>query len=195
MTIICRGRGDRGGNLRIYGGGRAGQYSLPKFISKCEKSIHFSLGTICIKSCSIFTGSLDWVKPNFWERRMTCVSTTIPSALWNALPKTTLAVLRATPGRASSSSIAWGTSPWYFSTNTLQAAWIFLALLLWKFILLIVWLSSIGSALAKSWAVWYFLKSSGVTRLTVLSVACAERIVVISNWRGLAWRRAVLGWG
>ncbi len=61
--------------------GLAGQYSRPKFIRRCEKSIHFSLGTIFMRSCSIFTGSMASVSPNLRERRMTWVSTTIPSAL------------------------------------------------------------------------------------------------------------------
>lgn len=124
---------------------------------------------------------------------MTWVSTTIPSALWKALPRTTFAVLRATPGRASSSSIVSGTSPLYFSAMILQAAIIFFALLLWKLTLLMYVSSSFISASANSWADLYFWNNWGVIRFTNLSVAWAERIVAIRSWRGLEWFKAVRG--
>ncbi len=109
-----------------------------------------------MRSCSIFTGSLESVSPNFCERRITWVSTTIPSVLWKAFPSTTLAVLRATPGSASSSSMVSGTSPPYFSEIILQAAIIFLALLLRKLILPRSSTSFFKSAFAKSCADLYF---------------------------------------
>ena len=40
-----------------------------------------------------------------------CVSTTTPSAIPNAVPSTTLAVLRATPGSVVSSAMVLGISP------------------------------------------------------------------------------------
>src|SRR5215217_2207045 len=47
----------------------------------------------------------------------TCVSTTTPSFAPKALPRTTLAVLRPTPGRATSSGIVRGTFPSCSSTR------------------------------------------------------------------------------
>lgn len=148
-----------------------------------------------MRSCSIFTGSLCSVRPSFRERRITWVSTTIPSALLKAFPSTTLAVFRATPGSASSSSMVSGTRSLYFSAMILQAAWMFLALLWWKLTLRISLSRLERSALAKSEAFLYFLKRSGVTVLTSLSVAWAERMVAIRSSSGLEWMRAVRGCG
>ena len=50
----------------------------------------------------------DLTKPNLCDNRLTCVSTTTPSAIPKAVPNTTLAVFRATPGKATSSSIERG---------------------------------------------------------------------------------------
>lgn len=58
-----------------------------------------------MRSRSIFSGVFSVVRPRRWERRMPWVSIVIPSAIPNALARTTLAVLRATPGRASSSAM------------------------------------------------------------------------------------------
>ena len=52
-----------------------------------------------MRSCSIFTGSVSRVSAEpVGKPRPTCVSTTMPTFLSNALPRTTLAVLRPTPG-------------------------------------------------------------------------------------------------
>src|SRR5881628_537998 len=72
---------------------------------------------VCIRSCSIFTGSSCRVSPSNQLRRWTCVSTTIPSFFPNQVPRMTFAVLRPTPGRAVSSSIVCGTSPPCRSTS------------------------------------------------------------------------------
>jgi len=71
-----------------------------------EKRIHFSFGIIFIRSFSIFTGSVSFVKSRRWEMRWTCVSTTTPDAIPKAVPSTTLAVLRAAPGTVSSLSMS-----------------------------------------------------------------------------------------
>ena len=47
------------------------------------------------------------VNPSRFDSRLTCVSTTIPLAIPNAVPSTTFAVLRPTPARAvNASSVA-----------------------------------------------------------------------------------------
>ena len=56
-------------------------------------------------------GSVERVSARRMASRCTCVSTTTPSAMPNAVPSTTLAVLRATPRSFSSSSIVRGTFP------------------------------------------------------------------------------------
>ena len=61
-------------------------------------------GTTCIRSCSICSGVLRDDKPSRRASRLTCVSTTTPEASPNAVPRTTLAVLRPTPGNAVSES-------------------------------------------------------------------------------------------
>ena len=64
----------------------------------------------------------------FATRKM-CVSTAIVSSP-NAVLSTTFAVLRPTPGRASSASRSRGTSPPYCSTRMRQVAMTFFALVL-----------------------------------------------------------------
>ncbi len=93
--------------------------------------IQRSLGHSGIRSCSIFTASSLVVMPSRWDSRMTWVSTTTPLGMPKAVPRTTLAVLRATPGSDNSSSSVRGTSPPNLSTIILAAARMFLALL-WK---------------------------------------------------------------
>ena len=66
---------------------------------------------IFIRSFSIFTGSVSLVRSRRCEMRWTCVSTTTPDAIPNAVPSTTLAVLRAAPGTVSSWSMSRGISP------------------------------------------------------------------------------------
>src|SRR5260370_23008784 len=66
----------------------------------CEKSIHFAGGITFIKSCSMSLGLSLRVSSRRREMRCTCVSTTTPTAFLNHVPSTTLAVLRATPGRS-----------------------------------------------------------------------------------------------
>ncbi len=67
-------------------------------------------------ACSTFTGSSSAVHRQRRTRRPKCVSTVIPG-MSNALPRTTLAVLRPTPGSVTSSSMFAGTSPSNRSTN------------------------------------------------------------------------------
>src|SRR5437016_7244563 len=92
-------------------GVRAWQNGRPCQISWWENWTHFSCGIIFITSCSTFLGSSFRDKFRRFERRSTCVSTTTPLAIPYAVPSTTFAVLRATPGSVSISSIVRGTCP------------------------------------------------------------------------------------
>ena len=84
---------------------------------------------ILMRSCSIFFGSSCLVRSRRRESRMTCVSTTTPLAMPKPEPRTTLPVLRATPGSVRISSIVCGTSPWKFSMMPLLAPMIDFVLL------------------------------------------------------------------
>src|ERR1017187_5932402 len=172
---------------------RASQRRRPCQISQWLISVQSSCGTSCINSCSIFTASFSFVRPRRVESRVTCVSTTTPTLMSNALPRTTFAVLRPTPASACSSSIVRGTSPRNFSTSAAQQALMFFALLRKKPVDLTAASISASGAAAKSLALRYFLNSSVVTMFTRLSVHCAERIVATSSCSGLekvSWQGA-----
>jgi hypothetical protein len=98
---------------------RALHVRRPCKIRRWEKIVQSLSGTNLMSSCSTFTGSLLSVSPSLPETRRTWVSTTMPSFEPKALPRTTLAVLRPTPGRATSSDIVRGTSPPCSSTRAL----------------------------------------------------------------------------
>src|SRR5713101_3783275 len=51
--------------------------------------------------------------------------------------------------------------------------------------------TSAGSAAPRSKAVGYRAKSFGVTRFTILSVVCADRIVAVSSWNGFSCASSV----
>src|ERR1700730_17885356 len=90
---------------------RAKHNLRPCQMSWWANRIHLSQGIIRIRSCSIFCGSVSFVSSRRRARRVTWVSTTTPSAILNHVPRTTFAVLRATPGRVSRSFIFGGTCP------------------------------------------------------------------------------------
>jgi len=90
---------------------RAVHTARPCSIQAWERKIQSSRGKASIRSRSTFTGSCWCVNPIRRAMRPTCVSTTTPSEAPKALPRTQFAVLRATPGRASNSSIERGTFP------------------------------------------------------------------------------------
>src|SRR5687767_11717740 len=96
---------------------RAWQILRPCQINRWEKSIHSFFGRSSIRSASIFSGCLFSVNPRRCDRRDTCVSTTTPVGMPNAVPSTTLAVFRPTPGNSTSSSRFRGTSPPCFSIS------------------------------------------------------------------------------
>src|SRR6185369_16679974 len=101
----------------------------PWSISSSEKVVQSACGTSGIRSCSIFSGSFSALRARRPERRWTWVSTTTPSFSPKALPSTTLAVLRPTPGSARRSSMRGGTSPPWSAVNACASAWIARALL------------------------------------------------------------------
>lgn len=101
------------------------------------------------------------------------------------------AVLRATPGSATSSSIVSGTLPPCSATMCFAAPMIFLALFRKNPVERISFSRMACFALAKCAAVGYFPKRDGVTMLTRASVHWAERIVATSSWNGSSCRSAV----
>src|SRR5271165_2205099 len=169
---------------------RAKHNARPCRMIWCAKMIHLSRGLTFIRSCSIFLGSLFLVSSRRREMRCTCVSTTTPSAILNHVPKTTLAVLRATPGICNNSSILRGTSP-PKSLNILRAApTTDFDLLRKNPVVRMSGSSSSGLSAAKASIVGYLEKITGVTMLTRTSVHCAESMVATSNSHALLWCNA-----
>jgi hypothetical protein len=82
----------------------------PCQITRCEKIVHSRLGSSSATTCSILTGSVSPVQPKRRTNRWKWVSTVSPGTP-NALPSTTLAVLRPTPGSLTRSISLPGTSP------------------------------------------------------------------------------------
>ena len=131
-----------------------------------------------------FSGSLCFVRRNRSDKRITCVSTTMPSSTPNAFPSTTFAVLRPTPGSSRSCAMVLGTLPPYFFRQPLwQRPECFLFCceksggLNRTLKCCLRCTREIGSCLV-------FAKSAGVTMFTRLSVHCAERIVATNNCSG-----------
>src|SRR6185369_16854419 len=108
---------------------RAKQRRRPCQISQWLRRVHCSWGTSFIKSCSIFSGAFSFEKPSRSDNRATCVSTTTPTLMPNAFPKTTLAVFLPTPPSSVSCSMVRGTSPPWRSTSARQQDWMLLTLL------------------------------------------------------------------
>jgi hypothetical protein len=76
---------------------------------------------IFIKSRSTFSGAVSLVNSSRRDNRITCVSTTTPSAIPYQDPSTTFPVFRATPGNVRISSIVCGTWLPNFSDTTRAA--------------------------------------------------------------------------
>ncbi len=99
----------------------------------------------------------------------------------NACDITTLAVLCPTPGSSSNSSNVRGTCPPCFSINSRESSWIALAFRgaspQGRTMALIS--STVRAAIAAGLSA--ILKSAGVTRLTRLSVHCAESSTAINR--------------
>ena len=148
-----------------------------------------------MRSCSIRSGVLAADNLSSWDILLTCVSTTTPSFTPKAFPRTTLAVFLPTPGRAINSFIFPGTSPPWCWHNSLQQAWIFLALERNSPMDRIEVSRSSSDACAKCRVVGNFSKRAGVTSLTFLSVHWALRMVAISSSNEFLWMSAHWGSG
>ena len=99
----------------------------------------------------------------------------------NATLSTTFAVLRPTPGSATSSFIVLGISPPWRSTTARAIPSRLRDFALKKPVERIISCSSPSSAPASATASGKRSKSAGVTELIILSVLCAERIVATSS--------------
>ncbi len=89
---------------------RAAHTARPWRISRRLSTPRSFAGTIGLSASSAFTGSVSCVRSSRRERRPTWVSTGRPGRS-SATLRSTLAVLRPTPGMVTRSSIALGTSP------------------------------------------------------------------------------------
>ena len=116
---------------------------------------------------------------------MTCVSTGRPGNR-NHTERTTLPVLRPTPGNVTKSSSSVGTSP---PKRSSKACAIPMMLFVFERKKPVDWMTvstSEGSACARSAAVGYFANNAGVTMLTRSSVVCADRIVATRSWNAFS---------
>ena len=104
----------------------------------------------------------------------------------NAVLRITLAVLRPTPGSASSAARVLGVCPPCCSIKRLHVAMMLRALLLNSPMVLMYALRPASPRASIASGVGATRNSSAVALLTLASVACAERITAISNWNGLA---------
>src|SRR5579859_6488481 len=161
-------------------GRRAMHTRLPCRISLSDSPVHSLGGTIAVTCLSIFTGSRVEASPRRFVSRVTCVSTAKPGTP-KPTPRMTFAVLRPIPGSVTRSSIRGGTTPPKSSVSFRAAAMIERVLARKKPVGLITSSTLAGSAAARSAAVGYSENSFGVTRFTVRSVVCADRIVAISS--------------
>lgn len=76
-----------------------------------EMESRYSFRARDIRSCSIFSGSEFFVKPNLLETLFTCVATAMLSITPNALANTIFAVFLPTQGKVTSSAMVSGTLP------------------------------------------------------------------------------------
>ena len=105
----------------------------------------------------------------------------------NALPSTTLAVLRPTPGSVTSSSSVFGTLPPNRSTSAADSPMTDFVLALKKPVGFRISATSSGFAAARSSGVGYLANSAGVVMFTRLSVVWAESTVDTSSWNA-SWK-------
>ena len=82
---------------------------MNQFMRKCDPTE--LCGMIFIKSRSTFSGVVSFVNSSRRDNRITCVSTTTPTAIPYQDPNTTFPVFLATPGSVKISSIVSGTFP------------------------------------------------------------------------------------
>jgi len=101
-----------------------------------------------------------------------------------AVPRTTFAVFRPTPGSAQSSSIVCGTRPSCRSTRMRATAWSAFAFWRKNPVGLTIASSASPGAAASSCGPGYSANRRGVTWFTIASVHCAERMVATSSCHG-----------
>ena len=161
---------------------RAVQMARPWSTRRWQKLLDSSGGRISRSCFSTLPGSLvPSVRPRRPEIRMQWVSATTTPGVWNTSPKIRLAVLRPTPGSATSSSMVPGTFPpcwdrsiWAHSTRSRLLArknpqeWMYSP-------------TSSTSAWAKASRVGKRAKRAGVTWLTRSSVHWADSRTAKSN--------------
>src|SRR5699024_3014123 len=135
-------------------------------------------------SASTVSGSVLVVQPNRRASRPKWVSTVMPGTP-KALPSTTLAVLRPTPGSFTSSARVRGTSPSCSVTSCWPSLSRVSVLARKNPVGRISSSSSARSAATRCCGVGYRGNSVAVTAFTRLSVDWADRTVATSNWYGL----------
>ena len=145
-----------------------------------DASVHRTEGSAAHSCCSILTESSAEAMPSRFLTRSTCRSTGEPGTR-SACPSTTLAVFRPTPGNLTRSSMRAGTLPPWRSNNAAVMLASNRALDQRKRVDLICDSNSPGVARASVDASGYLSNNAGVTRLTRLSVHCAERMVATSS--------------
>ena len=139
-------------------------------------------------------GVLPGAKPVRFPRRNKWVSTAIVGSP-NATFKTTFAVLRPTPGRASSASRVLGTLPPCKSTSMWQV-WSKCRALLRKRPMVLMWFSKPSKPKLRIFCgVGATTNNRRVALLTPMSVACAESNTAANNSNTLAKCNSVCGWG
>ena len=134
---------------------RAKQTRRPCRISRNEKRPRSSGGTSALRSSSAFTGSVSFVSFSRRDSRPTCVSTGRPGRS-NATDRTTLPVLRPTPGSFTRSSSSVGTSPSKSSSSMRAIPSRFFVFERKKPVECTIASTSSGSACARSRGVGYF---------------------------------------
>src|SRR5690606_13433905 len=133
-------------------------------------------------------------RPVRLETRKMWVSTAMVGSP-KAVLSTTLAVLRPTPGSASSAARSRGTSPPCCSSRMRQVAITFLALALYRPMVLMYSFSRSSPRSAIACGVLATGNSRRVALFTPTSVAWADRITPISSSNGVAYSSSVVGFG
>ncbi len=103
-----------------------------------------------------------------------------------ALPSTTFAVFRPTPGSVTISLSLRGTWPPNWSRSAAESPITDLVLARKKPVGLRISSTSSGLAAARSSGVGYLANSAGVVMFTRLSVVCADSTVATSSWNGFS---------
>src|SRR5690625_2127461 len=171
-------------------GRRAVQARRPRRISAWWANTHSSSGKVFCRSSSTRSGLSCRLNASLRASLPTCVSTAMAGTP-NSTPRTTLAVLRPTPGSSMSSSRVPGTCPPCLSRSRRAVATMLRALLRNSPIEIMSGITSSGSAPASASASGNAANSAGVARFTPSSVACAERITAMSSSNGVVQSSSV----